>query len=404
MPGIVRSVIAATLAVAAWAATAAAHDRGTSYSTWTVRGDEVHVGVRVTELDLSRYPWGAAGGTVRERMLPTYLPANLVLTRGGRPCDLDGAVRALRSAPGHLSYEWKLRCPGGGRFEIRSTLLADVSPAHLHFARVRVDDAPASERVLSARGSTWQFGAAGGDEVEDSGTGFGGYFVLGVEHIVTGYDHLAFVLALLLLGGSLAEVAKIVTGFTVAHSITLGLMVLGYVRPEPTPIEALIGLSIALVAAENLWQTAGRHRAVPWLCSGALAAMALVAGAGIGSVSALTFAGLALFTFCYFRLFEAVDAAATLRWGIAFLFGLIHGFGFAAMLAEAGLPPGRTVSALLGFNLGVEAGQLAVVSLVWPVLVLLRRRGRAWHIVVAEGGSAAVLALGLFWFLTRTYG
>jgi hypothetical protein len=383
---------------------ARAHDRGTSYSTWVIRDATVHVSVRLTELDLSRYPWGSTPGAGRDDMLRRYLPANLVLARGDRVCEVAGEVRSLRSAPGHVTWEWPLRCSGTGRYEIRSSLLADVSPSHLHFARARVGDGAANEKVLSSRGPNWRFAGPGSTADDDPGTSLAGYFVLGVEHIITGYDHLAFVLALLLLGSSLAEVAKIVTGFTVAHSLTLGLMVLGYVRPEATPIEALIGLSIALVAAENLWQTAGNHRVVPWLCSAALALMAVAAGFGYGAVSALTLGGLALFTFCYFRLFETLDAPGTLRWGIAFLFGLIHGFGFAAMLNEAGLPADRIVAALLGFNLGVEAGQLAVVSLVWPLLVLLRRRGPTWHIVVAEGGSAAVLALGLYWFVTRTYG
>lgn len=407
MSRLVRSL--AGTAIAVWVVFGAgsrveAHDRGTSYSSWVIRDDSAYVSVRLAELDLSRYPWGATPGAARDEMLRRYLPANLVLTRGERICEPAGEVRSLRSAPGQVTFEWAVRCSATGRYEIRSSLLADVSPSHLHFARARVGDAPANEKVLSSRGPTWRFAGTGSTADTDPGTSLAGYFVLGVEHIVTGYDHLAFVLALLLLGGSLAEVAKIVTGFTVAHSLTLGLMVLGYVRPEATPIEALIGLSIALVAAENLWQRAGNHRAVPWLCSTALALMAVAAAFGIGAVSALTLAGLALFAFCYFRLFETLDAPGTLRWGIAFLFGLIHGFGFAAMLTEAGLPSDRIVAALLGFNLGVEAGQLAVVSLVWPLLVLLRRRGPAWHIIVAEGGSAAVLALGLYWFVTRTYG
>ena len=102
--------------------------------------------------------------------------------------------------------------------------------------------------------------AASGSTV-GAGTSLGEYIALGIEHILTGYDHLAFLLALLLIGSSLGEVAKVVTGFTVAHSITLGLTILGYVRPEARSVEALIGLSIALVAAENVWL--GLDKAMP---------------------------------------------------------------------------------------------------------------------------------------------
>jgi hypothetical protein len=226
-----------------------------------------------------------------------------------------------------------------------------------------------------------------------------------VEHIFGGYDHLAFLVALLLVGGSLGEVARIVTGFTVAHSITLGLAVLGYVRPEPAPVEALIGLSIVLVAAENVWLVGARSRTLPATIAAALALLALAAAAGHGRVPAATLAGLAVFSACYFGLLGRAPRAASLRWAIAFVFGLVHGFGFAAVLAEAGFDAGRAARALFGFNLGVEVGQLAVVAVVWPVLQLVTRAQRGGlRAAVVEMGSAAVLGLGLFWFVTRAYG
>lgn len=404
MTSILARLVAVATLIAALALPGAAHDRGTSYSSWTIRDGDVHVSVRLTELDLSRFPWGTSASSERDRVLRDYLPTHLRLWRGGEACALAEPAQPLRSAAGFVTYEWKLLCSGRGTYEIRSDLLAEVSPSHLHFARVRLNEAPATERVLSSRGATWEFGAGDDTPAPAHGTDLAGYFGLGIEHILTGYDHLAFVLALLLLGGTIGEVAKVVTGFTVAHSITLGLMVLGYVRPEPAPVEALIGLSIALVAAENLWQTADNHGAVPLLATISLGAMAIAAFAGFGSVPGVTLIGLGIFTFCYFRMFAIVENPATLRWGIAFLFGLIHGFGFAAMLTEAGLPANRIVAALLGFNAGVEAGQLAVVGVVWPLLVVLRRRGDIWRFAVVELGSAAVLALGVYWFVTRTYG
>lgn len=381
---------------------ALAHDRGTSYSSWNLRGDQATVSLRLTELDISRFPWGGGDPAVRDGMLRDYLPQRLRLKRGAETCVIAEPPRPLRSAPGHVTFEWHLRCPSPGNYEIRSGLLREVSPAHLHFARVRVADGVAVERVLSTRGEAWEIDS-GGAASEPEGTSLLGYLVLGIEHILTGYDHLAFVLALLLTGSTLGELAKIVTGFTVAHSITLGLMVLGYLKPQPGPVEALIGLSIALVAAENLWHQAGRDRRIAWGASLALAALAAAASSGIGNVPGLTLAGLALFTFCYFGLFERVEQAGSLRWGIAFLFGLVHGFGFAAMLTEAGLPQDRLISALLGFNLGVELGQLAVVSLTWPLLMWVARRP-AWRAWTIELGSAAVLALGMFWFVSRSYG
>jgi hypothetical protein len=94
-----------------------------------------------------------------------------------------------------------------------------------------------------------------------------------------------------------------------------------------------------------------------------------------------------------------------LRALVAFVFGLVHGFGFAGVLAEIELPTDRLVAALLGFNLGVEAGQIAVLTALWPLLLLAARLGDGrLHRAAVEGGSAAIAGLGLFWFLTRAYG
>ena len=386
------------------AATAGAHDRTTSYSTWDIRGRDAQVTVRLSELDVTHFPWAATAGDDFDRVLGDYLTNHLQLRADGLLCPLSDGPRRLRAAAGRVVFEWRVAC-GAGALQISSDLLLDVVPSHLHFARVSRDGAAGLERVLSEHERTW--GLADQDvtpSAQPSGTSLGGYIALGVEHILTGYDHLAFLLALLLVGGTFSEIAKVVTGFTVAHSITLGLTVLGYVRPDTAPVEALIGLSIALVAAENIWLVDGRGRGLPLVVAAVLAAMALAAAAGRGQVPAVTLAGLAVFTLCYFGLLRRAAQTASLRWAIAFIFGLVHGFGFAAVLGEAGLPADRVVHALFGFNVGVELGQLAIVATVWPTLRLVTRRRERLRLAIVEVGSSAVLALGVFWFASRTYG
>jgi hypothetical protein len=376
--------------VIALAPGAGAHERTTSYSTWTIRGPDAHVTVRISWLDVSRFPWADVEGA-----LGAYLVERVRLFAGDQACAVTEAPRPLASPPGGLGLEWRLRCPAASGLRLRSDLLLDVAPAHLHFARVRRDGEAPGERVLSEREREWALD-------RPAGTSVAGYVALGVEHITTGWDHLAFLLALLLLGGSFGQVVTVVTGFTVAHSLTLGLAVLGAVRPAAAPVEALVGLSIALVAVENVWLTGPRSRAVPLVVAGTLAVLALAAARGYGRVPALTLGGLALFSRCYFGLLGRTARAGALRWTIAFLFGLVHGFAFAAVLAEAGLPPGRMAPALFGFNLGVEAGQIAVVAVVWPLIGLAARH--RLRPVLVEGGSAALAGLGLFWFVTRAYG
>lgn len=180
------------------------------------------------------------------------------------------------------------------------------------------------------------------------------YMHLGVEHILLGIDHLLFVLALLLVTRGRWLVVKTITAFTVAHSITLGLATLGVVLVPSAPVEAVIALSIVLVAVEAVRSRAGR-------------------------------AGL----------------AARAPWIVAFAFGLLHGFGFAGALAEVGLPESHIPTALLFFNLGVEAGQLVFVAAV-VVAIAGSRRVRdglpKWAELLPP---YAIGSLATFWVIQR---
>jgi hypothetical protein len=120
-------------------------------------------------------------------------------------------------------------------------------------------------------------------------------------------------------------------------------------------------------------------------------------------LSALAWTGLALFSACHFGLLRRSQRPARLRALLSFAFGLVHGFGFAGVLMELELPVGRLLPALLGFNVGVELGQLAVVAVSWPLIVLLAQRSRAAHRLAVEAGSAAILALGVFWLVGRSF-
>jgi hypothetical protein len=168
-------------------------------------------------------------------------------------------------------------------------------------------------------------------------------------------------------------------------------------------VEALIGFSIALAAAENSWILGGRDRLVPWVASGGLLALA---AAGTPALPRLGLAGLALFSACHFGLLARSEHPARLRVAIAFAFGLVHGMGFAGVLSELALPTGQLLPALFGFNLGVEAGQLLVVAAAWPAMRALDRfpAGRPLGPATAEVVSAGICGLGLFWFATRALG
>ncbi len=410
----VYAILAAGLAAPA---PAHAHGRSTSISSFDVEpGPPVRAQIRVRApaADLQRAVPGLGAlastpmsvGPEALALIDRYLQDRVVLRSGGEACVAVGPSTPVVTAdPTHVGRGWQVLCERTGPLEVESTAFVDVQPGHLHLARIRFAGGSPIEQVLVRGRPRAPIAApvagrsAGGSDLID-------YVRLGVEHIFTGADHLCFVLALLLVGGTFGEVAAVVTGFTAAHSVTLALGVLGVVRPASATVEALIGLSIVIVALENFLETAGEP--TRRLVRGGLVALLVAAIAGaLGGrvvVPPLALLGIGLFSLCYFALLSRAERPVRLRWIIAFVFGLVHGFGFAGVLAETGLPPGRTAHALFGFNAGVEIGQLMVVAALWPPYRLLLSRGPAARPIAVQVGSAAVLAAGLFWFLTRAMG
>lgn len=181
------------------------------------------------------------------------------------------------------------------------------------------------------------------------------YLLIGIEHILTGYDHLLFVIALVLLLDGILVVTKAVTAFTVAHSITLIGSTLGLLWLPQDPVESVIALSIVFLAVE----IAKKEPGAP-------------------------------------RLSERVP------WVVAFLFGLLHGFGFAGALKEVGLPQGEVPMSLLTFNVGVEIGQLAVVAATLALLGALRRWLPGYRQQVIELATMAIGITASFWLIERT--
>lgn len=183
----------------------------------------------------------------------------------------------------------------------------------------------------------------------------GAYLSIGVEHILFGFDHLLFVLALVLLLKGGWTIAKTVTAFTIAHSITLIGVTLGFFGLAQRPVEAVIALSILFLAVEVVKSREGQPR----------------------------------------RLSERIP------WLVAFLFGLLHGFGFAGALAEIGLPEGETPMALIAFNLGVEIGQLAIVLTALGLLALINRFAAALTPPAKRFAAYSIGITASYWFIER---
>jgi hydrogenase/urease accessory protein HupE len=242
-----------------------------------------------------------------------------------------------------------------GALTFRSELLSRLPPGHRQYVKVvNPTGRVLSEILLSAErpAVTANMDAALAEEARSGpGPTFAGFLSLGLEHIITGYDHLLFLFALLLMAPGFRQAAGIITSFTVAHSITLGLATLDVIHFSPRLVEPLIAASIVYVGIENAVR---RDR---------------VRG----------------------------------RWLLTFTFGLVHGFGFAGVLREVGVSSGTSgiVTPLFAFNLGVETGQMAIAAVALPILWQVKKTP-AFVRRVMPLCSSLVIALGAWWFLKRT--
>ncbi len=384
---------------------ALAHTRSQSFSSWYIQKGKVRLTFTVRSLEATRLGLLENSPLGLKELLVQHLRSHVAVSAGGQSCRSRMGPRALAAREGYLRVEWSFVCPDSGLVEIANEAFFAIAPSHVHYARIRVGKSPPTEYLFTHEQHRHVVTRLGSEGALPRGTSLGAYLLLGVEHIFLGLDHLAFLLALLLFCRRLREAALMVTGFTLGHSLTLSLAILGVVRPNVAAIEALIGFTIALVAAENVGVKAGIQKGVARVASALLMVLLALKTLLPLALPALTLLGLALFTFCYLPLGHTRERAVRLRPLLTILFGFIHGFGFASVLMEIGLPAGRLLPALLGFNLGVEIGQMGVVAGLWALgLFLGRYFARAGQGLAVEAASAALLALGLFWFVGRAVG
>jgi hypothetical protein len=298
-------------------------------------------------------------------------------------------------------FELHYRCPSDKHIALHSEVFLDRVPSHVSLAQIQTGDGRLIQQLFTKDNQT--FVMSGQDEnMRDAG--FMRYVQMGIMHIFTGIDHMSFLLGLVLISRRLRDLVYAVTGFTIGHSATLALAVAGIIRPYAEFIDALVALTITLIGAENGVVASGRPGIVAGGLAGLLLLMAIGSFLGFGGLPGLLLVGAGLFAANYLTLSGRLREAARLRIVVTVVFGLIHGFGFAADLLELRLPSGQLVSILLGFNLGVECGQLVLVLAVLGLVALLVRAKLALpRPIVVDAVSAGLVGLGMYWFISRSY-
>jgi hydrogenase/urease accessory protein HupE len=348
-----------------------AHDPGISTAQGALRADAFEISVGFAPADAqqllspaarSERKWTETEFEKAKSELEALAPKMWEVRAGGQA--LAPRETHVQLATGD-SLNFRAIYPRPPEFPVtlRATRLGELPPGHREYLIVKNEQGKeVAKKLLSAKDDAVEFDAVGKDNgataapaASDGESGmptFLGFVRLGIEHIWTGYDHLLFLFALLVVCRSFRSIVTIISCFTLAHSITLAVATLGLINLPSRMVEPAIAASIVFVGAENLWRRGAEPRG---------------------------------------------------RWAVTFAFGLIHGFGFASVLRDLGVGTGGEGIAvpLFTFNLGVEVGQVAVASIVLPIVWQLRKN----EAFVRRGVpvlSAVIVAAGLYWFLERT--
>jgi hypothetical protein len=351
--------------------TAWAHKASDSYLVVDVKGNAItaqwDIALRDVDFALgldrdgnAEITWGEL--RARQSDVSAWALSRLALTRSGScPLQMTSLQVDEHTDGGYAVLHLVGVCPGAtGALGLQYRLLFDLDSLHRGLLRLTLDG-DTHTTVISPTSGAMQFGVTQTSRWEQ----FNQYLIEGIWHIWIGFDHILFLLSLLLpavlvlemrrwqgvnsFGLAFREVLWVVTSFTAAHSITLSLAALGLVSLPSRLVESAIALSVMLAAANNLWPVV-QHR----------------------------------------------------RWLVAFGFGLIHGFGFASVLAELGLPVDALALSLLGFNAGVEVGQIAIVAGFLPAAFLLRNTRFYLHGVFVLGSWLTML-VAFIWLLERAF-
>ena len=377
---------------------AQAHTRSQSFSSWSADGSTLR-GIYQVSAQRATQLGSAETSTGLESLLAAHLAGTVSVRQGDAPCVARPPV-PLVAARGDLRVELAFTCPAplsGTPATVTMGAFFDASPSHVHYARIAREGGQAWEVLATARAHTFDVGG----RAAAAATDFPAFLRLGAEHVLSGVDHLAFLVALALLAGSLGRVIWAVTGFTLGHSLTLGLVAGGWLHPDVRSVEALIGFTVAFAACEAFTSRRDPGSRDGWLTLTAVAAIPLVAAlAGASALPWLVSGGIAAFALGA----GGLGGSATRRVAplLAAAFGLAHGAGFAGALLDLDIPRERLLSALLGFNLGVEAGQLAALAVLGGLSLAAARLPGAVRQRSLDYAAVGLFALGVYWFAERS--
>ena len=384
-----------------------AHYFSESFSKWNVVDNKVEANFSLLTLESTRifqvenYQKIMFEENLSETdVFKIYLSQHLKVTSEGKNCSLIDEIKELDSQEGSLNLSLNFECPSNKEIIIINNALFNLVQSHIHIARIYIDNNLYTEKALFFNDQSIDLN----EEKENNSfsNSFYKFFSLGLDHILSGYDHLLFILGLLLLVTNLKRLLLVITGFTIGHSLTLSLSVINIIQVKSSLVEALIGYTIMFVGLEYLYKENNDHR-VSMIFITTLSLLLLIFGNLINpNFPYFLILGILLFSLGYFYLLKNLNSENNLLSIITIIFGLIHGFGFGGFLLGSKISSENIFSGLLGFNLGVEVGQIIFVLLILLIYKLLMTLKITKIIEVMKNLSFfAVVFFGFFFFIQR---
>ncbi len=379
---------------------ASAHTRSETHSAWQIKGTTVHLQFTVPDLESKRIT--PDGDMPSVEQLGRYVADHVGAFSGDQACKLTEGPRPVAALVGYRRYEFTFECPDADAIKVTSSAFFELVESHTDFAQIQTDSGAFVEELITKDQQTLDVASNSGSPLQNAG--LLDFMQMGIMHIFTGVDHMSFMLGLVLISRRVRDLLFVVTGFTLGHSLTLGLAVTGILRPEAQYIDALVALTIAMIGAENIGDSTHKPLTVALAMGGIMFALAIARYLGAPVLlPMLLLIGGGIFAANYLMLTGHLKDAARVRLVMTLVFGLIHGFGFASNLLEMRLPSGRLMELLLGFNLGVEIGQVTVVmGALLLAYILVKVRLAVPRPILTDIAASFLVAEGLVWFLSRT--
>ena len=378
-----------------------AHTRSVSYSSWLMTNDEIVMTFSAPAREVTKLKEYKTLYPDLSASLNKHLLDSIILNPEGSLVK----SKSLITEQGTIAIEQTYKIKANSLLAIEINAFYEVSSNHTHYATHKTTDGKNRSIILNQNNRSFEVIPNSHNLKDESFQAvLLGYINLGFTHILCGVDHLVFLLVLLLLCRSLKELIFTATGFTIGHSLTLFLAASNLLIPNIKIIESLIGLTIVIAAIEAIRLPIIELKRVRMLSIWLFVSIFLISFFTSYINNSLLIIGMGVLPISYLRLIEDENASSKYRPLLATIFGIIHGFGFANILNEIGIIKANFLLALFGFNIGVELGQILVLSVLWYIYVHVKKNMKNINFAeIRSLLSSILLAIGLYWFITRSF-